>query len=76
MRLWDNDDVLQIPFLLVTRLWDTYLAEGDKFPDFLVYACASFLLTASFHLLYLFLRKYEVWPLIFVSDVSSVRQLL
>lgn len=41
--------VLQIPFLLVTRLWDTYLAEGDKFPDFLVYACASFLLTVSLH---------------------------
>lgn len=37
--------IREIPFLLVTRLWDTYLAEGDKFPDFLVYACASFLLT-------------------------------
>lgn len=37
--------IREFPFLLVTRLWDTYLAEGDKFPDFLVYACASFLLT-------------------------------
>lgn len=37
--------IREIPFLLVTRLWDTYLAEGDKFSDFLVYACTSFLLT-------------------------------
>lgn len=36
---------LQIPFDLVTRLWDTYLAEGDALPDFLVYIYASFLLT-------------------------------
>lgn len=35
----------QIPFHLVTRLWDTYLAEGDSLPDFLVYIFASFLLT-------------------------------
>lgn len=38
---------LQIPFHLVTRLWDTYLAEGDYLPDFLVYISASFLLTVS-----------------------------
>lgn len=36
---------LQIPFGLVNRLWDTYLAEGDALPDFLVYISASFLLT-------------------------------
>ncbi|XLR40756.1 hypothetical protein S83_025416 [Arachis hypogaea] len=36
-----------IPFHLVTRLWDTYLAEGDALPDFLVYIFASFLLTWS-----------------------------
>ncbi|XLT12828.1 hypothetical protein HN51_058518, partial [Arachis hypogaea] len=34
-----------IPFQLVTRLWDTYLVEGDALPDFLVYIFASFLLT-------------------------------
>ena len=38
---------LQVPFHLVTRLWDTYLAEGDYLPDFLVYISASFLLTVS-----------------------------
>ncbi|XP_022761583.1 TBC1 domain family member 22A-like isoform X1 [Durio zibethinus] len=35
------------PFHLVTHLWDTYLAEGDALPDFLVYMFASFLLTRS-----------------------------
>eukprot|EP00249_Psilotum_nudum_P021569 c28156_g1_i2 orf=388-1668(+) len=39
--------IREIPFLLVTRLWDTYLAEGDSFPDYLAYVCASFLLTWS-----------------------------
>ncbi|XVF65685.1 hypothetical protein PTKIN_Ptkin09bG0269000 [Pterospermum kingtungense] len=37
--------IREIPFGLVTRLWDTYLAEGDALPDFLVYIFASFLLT-------------------------------
>ncbi|KAM1037078.1 hypothetical protein FF1_031987 [Malus domestica] len=37
--------IREIPFDLVTRLWDTYLAEGDSLPDFLVYIFASFLLT-------------------------------
>ncbi|KAL5998001.1 hypothetical protein ACLOJK_008935 [Asimina triloba] len=27
--------IREIPFHLVTRLWDTYLAEGDALPDFL-----------------------------------------
>ncbi|XP_073101846.1 uncharacterized protein [Elaeis guineensis] len=27
--------VCEIPFHLVTRLWDTYLAEGDALPNFL-----------------------------------------
>ncbi|KAK3017656.1 hypothetical protein RJ639_003273 [Escallonia herrerae] len=36
--------IREIPFNLVTRLWDTYLAEGDALPDFLVYIFASFLL--------------------------------
>ncbi|XVF65684.1 hypothetical protein PTKIN_Ptkin09bG0269000 [Pterospermum kingtungense] len=39
--------IREIPFGLVTRLWDTYLAEGDALPDFLVYIFASFLLTWS-----------------------------
>nr|XP_029122411.1 TBC1 domain family member 22B [Elaeis guineensis] len=43
--------VREIPFHLVTRLWDTYLAEGDALPDFLVYICASLLLTWSDELL-------------------------
>ncbi|GLJ21494.1 hypothetical protein SUGI_0396990 [Cryptomeria japonica] len=39
--------IREIPFHLVTRLWDTYLSEGDAFAEFLVYLCASFLLTWS-----------------------------
>ena len=39
---------LQVPFHLATRLWDTYLAEGDYLPDFLLYIAASFLLTVSY----------------------------
>ncbi|CAL0322094.1 unnamed protein product [Lupinus luteus] len=39
--------IREIPFKLVQRLWDTYLAEGDALPDFLVYIFASFLLTWS-----------------------------
>ncbi|KAL7085885.1 hypothetical protein ACP275_14G305300 [Erythranthe tilingii] len=39
--------IREIPFGLVSRLWDTYLAEGDALPDFLVYIFASFLLTWS-----------------------------
>jgi hypothetical protein len=39
--------IREIPFNLINRLWDTYLAEGDALPDFLVYIYASFLLTWS-----------------------------
>lgn len=39
--------IREIPFHLISRLWDTYLAEGDALPDFLVYIFASFLLTWS-----------------------------
>ncbi|KAH6768211.1 Ypt/Rab-GAP domain of gyp1p superfamily protein [Perilla frutescens var. frutescens] len=39
--------IREIPFHLVSRLWDTYLAEGDALPEFLVYISASFLLTWS-----------------------------
>ncbi|OEL23875.1 GTPase-activating protein gyp1, partial [Dichanthelium oligosanthes] len=37
--------IREVPFHLLTRLWDTYLAEGDYLPDFLLYIAASFLLT-------------------------------
>nr|GMD85399.1 TBC1 domain family member 22B [Ipomoea batatas] len=37
--------IREMPFHLVSRLWDTYLAEGDALPDFLVYIAASFLLS-------------------------------
>ncbi|CAM6106925.1 unnamed protein product [Calypogeia fissa] len=37
--------IREIPFPLVGRLWDTYLSEGDAFPEYLVYVSASFLLT-------------------------------
>ncbi|XP_034213153.1 TBC1 domain family member 22B-like isoform X2 [Prunus dulcis] len=43
--------IREIPFHLISRLWDTYLAEGDALPDFLVYIFASFLLTWSDELL-------------------------
>ena len=39
--------VREIPFRLTPRLWDTYIAEGADFADYLVYACAAFLLTWS-----------------------------
>ncbi|CAJ1933371.1 unnamed protein product [Sphenostylis stenocarpa] len=39
--------IREIPFHLITRLWDTYLAEVEALPDFLVYIFASFLLTWS-----------------------------
>lgn len=38
---------MQIPFQLVGRLWDTWLSEADNFTEYLVYVCASFLLTVS-----------------------------
>ncbi|CAK9859046.1 unnamed protein product [Sphagnum jensenii] len=39
--------VREIPFQLVGRLWDTWLSEADNFPEYLIYVCASFLLTWS-----------------------------
>ncbi|KAL0710488.1 hypothetical protein Bca4012_017466 [Brassica carinata] len=38
--------IREIPYSIISRLWDTYLA-GDALPDFLVYIYASFLLTWS-----------------------------
>ena len=37
--------IREIPFHLGMRLWDTYLAEGPRMKDFLMYVCAAFLLT-------------------------------
>lgn len=68
----------QIPFHLVTRLWDTYLAEGDALPDFLVYIFASFLLTVSSHhkfLLYPFLYIY-IYPFLWCFQWSDKLQKL
>lgn len=28
--------IREVPFCLAPRLWDTYLAEGTRFPDYLV----------------------------------------
>ncbi|XP_020256868.1 TBC1 domain family member 22B-like isoform X2 [Asparagus officinalis] len=53
--------IREIPFHLVTRLWDTYLAEGDALPEFLVYISASFLLTDySSTIFYIILQERAV----------------
>lgn len=56
--------IREVPFQLSIRLWDTYLSEGQKFSDFVVYVCAAFLLHWSdtltkleFQDLILFLQK-------------------
>lgn len=36
--------IREVPFQVSIRLWDTYLAEGTRFGDFLPYACCAFLL--------------------------------
>lgn len=36
--------IRELPFSVAIRLWDTYLAEGMRFSEFLPYACAAFLL--------------------------------
>ena len=42
---WVNCMLLrEVPFAVSTRLWDTYLAEGMQFGEFLPYVCAAFLL--------------------------------
>lgn len=37
----------ELPLHLVIRLWDTYIAEGDRFPTLHTYVCASFLISFS-----------------------------
>lgn len=36
--------IREMPFSAALRLWDTYLAEGMRFSEFLPYVCAAFLL--------------------------------
>jgi TBC1 domain family member 2 len=43
--------IREVPFEVSIRLWDTYLAEGMHFSEFLPYACAAFLLFWSRRLL-------------------------
>lgn len=56
--------IRELPFQVSIRLWDTYLAEGTRFSEFLPYACAAFLLywskklkTMDFQGMILFLQK-------------------
>ena len=37
----------ELPFQLAVRLWDTYLAEGPRMKEFLIYVLASFVLSWS-----------------------------
>lgn len=37
--------VREVPFELAPRLWDTYLAEGPRLKEYLIYVLAAFLLT-------------------------------
>lgn len=37
----------ELPFPLITRVWDTYLAESDGFAVFHVYVCAALLVSFS-----------------------------
>lgn len=41
----------EIPLHCTIRLWDTYLAESDRFASFQLYVCAAFLLRWRRHLL-------------------------
>lgn len=61
----------QIPFPLVTRLWDTYLAEGDALPDFLVYIFASFLLTVRWKPCIYLLNIFYMFQSVFMFLWSS-----
>lgn len=56
--------IREVPFGAALRLWDTYLAEGPRFNEFLVYVCAAFLASwerdicrREFQELILFLQK-------------------
>merc|ERR1711977_794615 len=45
---WFNCLILrELPFGLVCRLWDTYIAEGDNFKSFVVFVALALLETFS-----------------------------
>jgi TBC1 domain family member 2 len=39
--------IREVPFPLAMRLWDTYLAEGPRMKEFLIYVLAAFVLSWS-----------------------------
>ncbi|XP_012280437.1 TBC1 domain family member 22B [Orussus abietinus] len=50
-RWMNNLLTREIPLHCTIRLWDTYLAESDRFASFQLYVCAAFLLRWKRHLL-------------------------
>ncbi|KAF6259561.1 rab-GTPase-TBC domain-containing protein [Scenedesmus sp. NREL 46B-D3] len=72
--------IREVPFAAAIRLWDTYLAEGGRFADFLVYVCAAFLacwqkdiLGLEFQELMMFLQKLPTqdWQELQIESVLS-----
>lgn len=43
-RWFNNLLTRELPLYCIIRLWDTYLSEGDFFPQFVKYVCTAFLL--------------------------------
>ena len=39
--------IREFPFKLASRLWDTYIAEGDNFTEYIVYVAVALLLHFS-----------------------------
>ncbi|XP_046746388.1 TBC1 domain family member 22B-like [Diprion similis] len=50
-RWMNNLLTRELPLHCTIRLWDTYLAESDRFASFQLYVCAAFLLRWRRHLL-------------------------
>ena len=50
-RWMNNLLTREIPLHCTIRLWDTYLAESDRFASFQLYVCAAFLLRWRRHLI-------------------------
>lgn len=72
--------IREVPFGAALRLWDTYLAEGPRFNEFLVYVCAAFLASwerdicrREFQELILFLQKLPTqdWQEAHIESVLS-----
>lgn len=70
--------VREVPFPLAMRLWDTYLAEGPRMKEFLIYVLAAFVLSwaaplraMDFQEMILFLQKLPTadWA---EKDIESV----